>query len=347
MRHPTEGVLRRLVDEPAGVADDDRAHVAGCPSCLRRRSTARAPTPRPRRRRADRRRARRRRRRRAPGAGSRRAPLTAPRPRPPCARRARAAAAAAQPAGRRARRRRPRRRGRVRPPPTTGCRSSAPSTSTPFQVDAGRPASQLPDLSAYGDVAGHREPDPGAGRRRRDGARPHRARRPRVAELPRGVTGGPDLRGGRPGQRDVHLLRRQGRAGGRRRRRGPAARCPPGSTAAGSGSQAGPGVAEIWSQPTGVPDARRRPRWSRRRRTPPACPFETVRDYLLSLPGTARRPRGPAARPSPPTASTLPLPVPGRPGDHLDRRRRRDRRPPCSPREGRHCSPAWSGSRTA
>jgi hypothetical protein len=34
MRHPTEGALRRLLDEPAGVADADREHVAGCPSCL-------------------------------------------------------------------------------------------------------------------------------------------------------------------------------------------------------------------------------------------------------------------------------------------------------------------------
>src|SRR5215207_9951687 len=34
MRHPTEGVLRRLLDEPAGVADSDREHVAGCPQCL-------------------------------------------------------------------------------------------------------------------------------------------------------------------------------------------------------------------------------------------------------------------------------------------------------------------------
>ena len=34
MRHPNEGVLRRLVDEPAGVADADRAHVAECPLCL-------------------------------------------------------------------------------------------------------------------------------------------------------------------------------------------------------------------------------------------------------------------------------------------------------------------------
>ncbi|MCW2665695.1 MAG: uncharacterized protein JWN57_657, partial [Frankiales bacterium] len=34
MRHPTEGVLRRLLDEPAGVADRDRQHVAGCAGCL-------------------------------------------------------------------------------------------------------------------------------------------------------------------------------------------------------------------------------------------------------------------------------------------------------------------------
>ena len=34
MRHPTEGVLRRVLDEPAGVSDADREHVAGCPECL-------------------------------------------------------------------------------------------------------------------------------------------------------------------------------------------------------------------------------------------------------------------------------------------------------------------------
>jgi len=34
MRHPTDGTLRRLVDEPQGVADADREHVAGCPACL-------------------------------------------------------------------------------------------------------------------------------------------------------------------------------------------------------------------------------------------------------------------------------------------------------------------------
>src|SRR4051812_44393028 len=42
MRHPSEGVLRRLVDEPAGVTDDDRAHVAACATCLRDLESARA-----------------------------------------------------------------------------------------------------------------------------------------------------------------------------------------------------------------------------------------------------------------------------------------------------------------
>jgi hypothetical protein len=35
MSHPIEGSLRRLLDEPAGVADVDRHHVAGCAECLR------------------------------------------------------------------------------------------------------------------------------------------------------------------------------------------------------------------------------------------------------------------------------------------------------------------------
>ncbi|MBM2615437.1 hypothetical protein JIG36_07645 [Actinoplanes sp. LDG1-06] len=41
MRHPSEGVLRRLVDEPAGVADADRSHVADCPICQGRLASVR------------------------------------------------------------------------------------------------------------------------------------------------------------------------------------------------------------------------------------------------------------------------------------------------------------------
>ncbi|WP_229076344.1 hypothetical protein [Actinoplanes sp. DH11] len=33
MRHPSDGTLRRLVDEPDGVADTDHDHIAGCPAC--------------------------------------------------------------------------------------------------------------------------------------------------------------------------------------------------------------------------------------------------------------------------------------------------------------------------
>src|SRR5687767_8071067 len=40
MRHPTDGALRRLLDEPAGVADADREHVAACPVCLAGLTTA-------------------------------------------------------------------------------------------------------------------------------------------------------------------------------------------------------------------------------------------------------------------------------------------------------------------
>ena len=35
MRHPTEGVLRQLLDEPAGVAATDSEHVASCAKCAR------------------------------------------------------------------------------------------------------------------------------------------------------------------------------------------------------------------------------------------------------------------------------------------------------------------------
>src|SRR5215210_3535450 len=42
MRHPSEGVLRRLVDEPAGVTVDERAHVAACATCLHDLETVRA-----------------------------------------------------------------------------------------------------------------------------------------------------------------------------------------------------------------------------------------------------------------------------------------------------------------
>ncbi len=43
MRHPSDGTLRRLLDEPVGVADPDREHVADCPVCLAGLAAAVAP----------------------------------------------------------------------------------------------------------------------------------------------------------------------------------------------------------------------------------------------------------------------------------------------------------------
>ncbi|GAA4967676.1 hypothetical protein [Actinoplanes utahensis] len=40
MRHPGDGTLRRLLDEPDGVADVDRDHVDECPECRSRMSAA-------------------------------------------------------------------------------------------------------------------------------------------------------------------------------------------------------------------------------------------------------------------------------------------------------------------
>ncbi|MDP9792764.1 hypothetical protein J2S43_001276 [Catenuloplanes nepalensis] len=41
MRHPAEGTLRRLADEPSAITDPDRAHVAACPDCQETLSTVR------------------------------------------------------------------------------------------------------------------------------------------------------------------------------------------------------------------------------------------------------------------------------------------------------------------
>lgn len=41
MRHPSEGTLRLLADEPAAVADSDREHVAGCTRCSEAVATVR------------------------------------------------------------------------------------------------------------------------------------------------------------------------------------------------------------------------------------------------------------------------------------------------------------------
>ena len=199
MRHPTEGVLRRLVDEPAGVADADRAHVADCPACLRGLAAARDDAA------ARRRRAARRpvavdvdaawARLSATAAAARRRPSGRPRAAPAaggrrCAVRwsPRSAPSSWSPAP-------------ASPPPTTGCRSSAPS-GRPGRGQPRPTWSRCPTCPPTATSRSSQRARPAAGAPTR---RPREERTgldvPEVAELPAGVTGDPAYQVGRRRQR--------------------------------------------------------------------------------------------------------------------------------------------------
>jgi hypothetical protein len=301
MRHPSEGVLRRLVDEPAGVTDDDRAHVAGCPTCLRALDTARADAQlvgaaltAPATRDVD-----------VDAAWARLSTTTAPPARPVSVGRGRWHAAV----------RRPAIAALSAVVLVTGAGVAAANDWLPIfrteQVDPIEVTStdlvQLPDLSAYGDVEILEEPDPeqvadaDAARERTGLAVPE------VAALPDGVTGEPSYQAaGIVSGTFTFSADKAAQAAAA------AGEVLPPTPAGIDGSslrlQAGPGVAAIWSQPTGVPTL------VVARVVAPTVdssgvPFETVRDYLLSLPGL---PAGLAdqLRELSADGGTLPLPVP-------------------------------------
>jgi hypothetical protein len=302
MRHPSEGVLRRLVDEPAGVTDDERAHVADCPACLRALETVRADAQR-----ID-------------------AVLTSPVAVDTDAAWARLSATAAT----RAAPVRPvsissrRWRTAVRRPVIaalsavvllTGAGVAAANDWLPiFQTQRVDPVEvstgdlvALPDLSAYGDVAVtqdvHPEPMPDA----RSAADRTGLDVPEVSPLPAGVTGDPAYQAaGVVSATFTFSADKAAQAAAAAGETLPPA--PPGLDGSKLRLQAGPGVAAVWSQPTGVPTL------VVARVVAPTVdssgvPFETVRDYLLSLPGI------PAAladqlRDLSADGGTLPLPVP-------------------------------------
>ena len=234
MRHPTDGTLRRLVDEPAGVADADREHVASCPVCLSGLAAAqedaaltgaaldvdvaagrgRGVAP-PRRSVGRRGRAARR------GAGARAVPPLA--------------GGAAQPGGRRGRGRRAAGRRPAPRPPRTGCRSSGPSGSP--RSRSPRPTwSTCPTSRRTARSRSTEEPDV---HEVADAAAAEEATGltvPQVDELPRGRDGGPDLPGRRPGASAVFTFSAEKAAQTPRRSR--RRRCrhrPRASTAASSG----------------------------------------------------------------------------------------------------------------
>jgi hypothetical protein len=302
MRHPTEGVLRRLVDEPAGVSDADRQHVADCPLCLGGLAAARADAV-------------------AVGAALRSDGAAHPDPAAAWARLssalpARAATPAAAPARRRS--------GWLHRPAAaalafvvvlSGAGVAAANDWLPiFRTEQVAPLEvspddlvALPDLSAYGDVeltgddGPHAVPDAAAARAETG------LEVPEVGALPVGVEGEPTYQA--VGELSGVFTFSADKAAAAAAASGEA--LPP-VPAGLDGSQvrltAGPGVAAVWSQASGMPTL-----VVGRAVAPSASssgvPFETVRDFLLSLPGL---PDDVAAQLRTFTAdgSTLPIPVP-------------------------------------
>jgi hypothetical protein len=299
MRHPTDGVLRRLIDEPAGVTDADRAHVAACPTCQRALDGVRAD---------------------AHLVGSALAPATAGIDTDA----AWARLATTKAFGRR--QASPSRgwRTAVRRPAVaalsavvllTGAGVAAANDWLPiFRTEQITPVEvasseliQLPDLSAYGDleVTGDGDTHPVA-----DIAAAEESTGldvPSVTTLPEGVTGEPTYQvAGAIGATFTFSADKAARAAAAAGDELPP--LPAGLDGSGLRLEAGPGVAAVWSQPTGLPTL------VVARVVAPTVysdgvPFDTVRDYLLSLPGL---PAGLAAqlRDLSADAATLPLPVP-------------------------------------
>jgi hypothetical protein len=302
MRHPTEGVLRRLVDEPAGVSDADRQHVADCPVCLAGLAAAREDAT-------------------VVGAALRSDGAADVDPAAAWAR-----LSTALPAG------------TGTPPPAasrrwTGLLHRPAAAALAFVVvlsGAGVAAANdwlpifrteqvaplevstadlvaLPDLTAYGDVEVTGDGDPhavpdAAAARDESGLEV-----PEVGALPQGVDGEPayqvvgELSGvfTFSGEKAAQATTASGEA---------LPPVPEGLDGSRVRLTAGPGVAAVWSQSSGMPIL-----VAARAVAPTASssgvPFETVRDYLLSLPGL---PDDLAAQLRTYTAdgSTLPIPVP-------------------------------------
>ena len=305
MRHPSEGVLRRLLDEPAGVPDSDREHVADCRECLGglaamredaalveaalpigdiadvdvdaawRRLSAAAP---------------------AAGRGVVAAPPRADRFRAVLRRPVVATLAVAFALG-------------------GADVAAANGWLQIFQTEEIAPVSlstadliAMPDLEAYGDLAVDGDED--VMREVADSAAAEKATGldvPDVAALPRGVSGDPVHQVGSEVSATFTFSADQAAAA--------AAAAgetlpppPPGLDGSRVRLVAGPGLASVWTQSTGVPSLIVG-RAVAPRGFSSGVPFETARDYLLSLPGlpadVAAQLRTFAA-----DGSTLPLPVP-------------------------------------
>jgi hypothetical protein len=309
MRHPTEGILRRLVDEPAGVADTERQHVAGCATCLSALATVQQD---------------------AVAAGTaldldvtadgtdvdagwhRLSGSVAAQWRP--------AAPARGPRTARA----SRWRSALRSPAVAavgvvavlgGTGAAAAADWLPFfRTEQVAPLSiteadllALPDLSAYGDLEVLTEPDV---REVADAAAAAEATGlsvPVVDELPQGVTVDPVLQVGDPVTAVFTFSADKAEAAA-----AAAGETLPDAPDGMDGNrfrlEAGPGVVQVWSGSQGLP-ALVVARAGAPTASSSGVPFETARDYLLSLPGmpddVAAQLRAFSA-----DGTTLPLPLP-------------------------------------
>jgi hypothetical protein len=299
MRHPTDGTLRRLLDEPAGVADADREHVASCPTCRSALVAAEQ------------------------DAALTRTALDADLTVDVDAGWTRLSQAVATDGPRRQPAPAvPRWRAALRKPVVAGVAAvallggaSAAAAADWLQIyrtESIAPVTfsqadlvGLPDLSAYGEV---KEPDINV-REVADAAAAKKATGlsvPRVADLPRGVTGEPAYQvGDRATAVFTFSADRAARTAAAAGRTLPPP--PPGLDGSQFRLTAGPGLAETWTEERGVPAL-----IVARVVAPTAysegIPFQTAVDYLLSLPGLpdaiASQLRSFSA-----TGTTLPLPV--------------------------------------
>ncbi|NEK56689.1 hypothetical protein GCU56_02210 [Geodermatophilus sabuli] len=300
MRHPTDGTLRRLVDEPVGVADADREHVAGCPVCLSGLAAAQAD---------------------AALAGAALDARVSPDVDAGWHRLSHAVPVRARPASAA---RTPRRRALLRSPVVavagvvallTGAGAAAAADWLQiFRTEQIAPVAvssadlvALPDLTAYGDVEVVEEPDV---REVADAAAAEEATGlpvPQVGDLPRGVSGDPAYQaGGRLSAVFTFSAEEAAQAAAAAGETLPPA--PPGLDGGQFRLSAGPGVAAVWSSDSGLPGL------VVARAVAPTgessgVPFETARDHLLSLPGLPDEVAS-QLRSFSGDGTTLPLPVP-------------------------------------